>query len=760
MLERLDSVKMVGLFYDYTHSADCLLGEITLIYGENGVGKSTLAAILDSLRERNSGEILRRRTLPGDVAPTVAVALDGKVYTFDGLGWDDRPPNETLDVFYPGFVSRNVHAVTGVDPEQRRNLCELVLGRSAIANVRRLTVADGEARDALSEKNKIEADIQLLIKKPDTLGTFLGLLNDPDIEARLDKTRSEQKQAQSRETILARAVPQTVSLEIIDRSAVGEFLEKSADRIGIGVEALVKEHIAEHLGADGENWLARGSRYITSDNVCPFCAQDLGGSTLAKAICSYFGAEYRAHGESLSAEIQGLRERLNLAAFSRIRAEVVIQVAVATQWTDTISVDQAAVDAALIDAEAAWMRGTAKLEELIALKKSHPLEGVDAVLIDSAFADYRAATGGLLQVNRILSASREMAEGQKTVLSRSDTAEIAERLCHLENQKVRFEPLAQDLIARRSALVEKRLKLDGEKTELKKAIDEHAARVVGKYQNGINHYLDFFGCDVRIESVEPRFPSGKASVQYKLRAHGHEIPLGFSEDEPCFETVLSEGDKNTLALSFFFARLKDCETLAGRVVVLDDPVNSLGSSRRGLIEAVIRDLRTRGAQLIVLTHDERLAALMWRDKKLKDIVSLQVERTARNGSRLKPWDVERATQSEYVENYLTLVDYLGNGGDHKKAAGCIRPYLEQRLRYLYPGPPFQTRDSLGQMIGRIRDSVPGARLHVLQAKLSDLESINDAALPSHHATDDVPGMTPLSQEGVRLFAQKALDVLG
>ena len=43
--------------------------------------------------------------------------------------------------------------------------------------------------------------------------------------------------------------------------------------------------------------------------------------------------------------------------------------------------------------------------------------------------------------------------------------------------------------------------------------------------------------------------------------------------------------------------------------------------------------------------------------------------------------------------------------------------------------------------------------------MAELESINDAPLPSHHATDDVPGMTPLSLEGVRLFAQKALKVL-
>jgi wobble nucleotide-excising tRNase len=221
---------------------------------------------------------------------------------------------------------------------------------------------------------------------------------------------------------------------------------------------------------------------------------------------------------------------------------------------------------------------------------------------------------------------------------------------------------------------------------------------------------------------------------------------------------LSEGDKYTFALSFFFARLKDISDLSGRTVVLDDPVNSLGSSRRSLIEGVVRDLRLRGAQVIVLTHDERLAAMIWRDNKLKDFVALEVERT-RVGSCLQPWDVEGAIQSEYVKHYLMLHEYLEHGGDHEQPAGFIRPYLEQRLRYLFPGPPFNTRDTLGKMICKIRDSTPGSRLYILQEKLPVLESLNDASLPSHHATDDVPGLEPLTPEGVRLFAQKAFDVL-
>lgn len=758
MLERFESINKVGLFDNYTHSPECDFNEVTLIYGENGVGKSTLAAILDSLRERNAEEIKKRRTLPGNITPTVSVRMNNKVYFFNGCDWDDKLPYETLEVFFPGFVTRNVHATTSVEPDNRRNLCEFVLGRIAIEKVQRLAQVDNEGRAALAEIRAIEKDLQLLIKNPDTFETFLNLSDDAKIDEHIENVRAELKNAQSKDAILARAVPNVVALPTVDRIEIAKLLEKSADGIGVDVAAVIKTHINQHLDNDGENWLAYGARHTGTDNKCPFCAQDITGLSLVTTIRSYFSEEYRAYTELLSREILAIKNQLGTASFPDIRTAFLAQVAVASQWADEMPIDQSAIATILTEAEEVWKSAAGKFEAVLRRKQAKPLEKIEPDITQEALAEYEPAIALLVKVNDILSASDKKAQERKDALSKVDTAEIEQRLHRLENQKVRFEPLAQDLIGKRNTHIAKRTTLDREKINLKKEIDENASRVVGKYQAGINHYLEHFGCDIRIESVEPKFPGGKASVHYKLKVHGHEIGLGLSDAEPCFETVLSEGDKYTLALSFFFARMKDYNDLTGRVVVLDDPVNSLGSFRRTLIEGVVRDLRIRGAQVIVLTHDERLAALIWRDKILnKNVVSLQVERT-RKGSRLQPWDVERATQSKYVEYYLTLNGFLEHGGDHRPAAACIRPYVEQRLRHLFPGPPFQTRDSLGQMIGKVKKCDNKSRLYALREKLPELESINNASLSSHHATDDVPGMDPLTPEEVRLFAQKALEV--
>jgi energy-coupling factor transporter ATP-binding protein EcfA2 len=256
MLERFEKIAKIGLFEDYTHTPRCDFQEVTLVYGENGVGKSTLAAILDSLRERNANEIIRRSSLPGDVQPVIVVRMNGKNYTFSGKDWDDQPPYDTLDVFYPGFVTRNVHAATGVDAEHRRNLCELVLGRKAVEKVALLAAADTEGRSALTEVKAIERQLDLIIKKPDTLVTFAALSHDPDIDKRLEVVRAELKEAQSKEAILNRPIPKEVQLPSIPRADIVQFLESSFDTIAANVGAAVKAHITKHLDADGEGWLA------------------------------------------------------------------------------------------------------------------------------------------------------------------------------------------------------------------------------------------------------------------------------------------------------------------------------------------------------------------------------------------------------------------------------------------------------------------------------------------------------------------------
>jgi wobble nucleotide-excising tRNase len=329
-------------------------------------------------------------------------------------------------------------------------------------------------------------------------------------------------------------VPKNILLPLVDRDALIQLVEKSAAGIGANIAAVVKTHVTEHLDHGGETWLAYGVKHIGADGECPFCAQETAKSDLVTAIRAYFSAEYRIFTESLFMDIQRIRERLGSTVFAQIRAGVAGQLIVAAQWNDVMPIDQSTLAATLDEAKIAWECGAAKVEAVVASKQAKPLDKIDPYLVEEAMVEYGRALAILANVNITLANAAKKAEERKAALTKADTTEIEKRLRRLESQKVRFEPAVQELLDKRNVLIEKRNKLDADKSVMKKEIEEHAAKVVGKYQDGINHYLAYFGCDTRIESVEPRFPGGKASVQYKLKAHGHEIELGFSDAAPCF----------------------------------------------------------------------------------------------------------------------------------------------------------------------------------------------------------------------------------
>ena len=81
--------------------------------------------------------------------------------------------------------------------------------------------------------------------------------------------------------------------------------------------------------------------------------------------------------------------------------------------------------------------------------------------------------------------------------------------------------------------------------------------------------------------------------------------------EASFRNTLSAGDKSTLALALFLAKVNADSALGETIVVLDDPFTSLDNFRRQFTAIEIRKLCGRAAQTIVLSHDKNFLRLLW-----------------------------------------------------------------------------------------------------------------------------------------------------
>ena len=138
------------------------------------------------------------------------------------------------------------------------------------------------------------------------------------------------------------------------------------------------------------------------------------------------------------------------------------------------------------------------------------------------------------------------------------------------------------------------------------ALDRHREAAFPAYGAAIN---DFLARSTPTSASARSIPniSGGSAANYSLRIDGHAVAL--SE----FGNTLSSGDRNTLALAFFFATLQRDPARAQKLVVIDDPMTSLDEHRTQHTLEEIDRLSREVASIVVLSHDKSFLASVWRD---------------------------------------------------------------------------------------------------------------------------------------------------
>src|SRR5690606_36480520 len=157
MLERIHRVKGIGLLHD-ADGRQHTFKKATLVYADNGVGKSTLASIFRSCASNNPDLILRRKTIDGNYQPEVLLQFsNGQQSEFANVGWSNSHPE--LLVFDADFVEQNVYAGGQVTTDQRKNLLQFALGTSAVNAQREYDQADNDALRASQQVRDITSQL-------------------------------------------------------------------------------------------------------------------------------------------------------------------------------------------------------------------------------------------------------------------------------------------------------------------------------------------------------------------------------------------------------------------------------------------------------------------------------------------------------------------------------------------------------------------------------------------------------------------------
>jgi len=121
---------------------------------------------------------------------------------------------------------------------------------------------------------------------------------------------------------------------------------------------------------------------------------------------------------------------------------------------------------------------------------------------------------------------------------------------------------------------------------------------------------------------------------------------------------LSEGDRSTLALAFFLAKLDIDPALAAKIIVFDDPLSSFDSNRRIHTIELIQKILTRVPQVLVLSHNEFFLAELAKTSPASDRKTLQIrEDFIARAASIAPLDLANLVEIEYFKLIKELENF-------------------------------------------------------------------------------------------------------
>ena len=762
MINSIQLLRNIGLFDSVSAGANISLARLTLVYAENGRGKTTLAAILRSLATGDPIPIAERRRLAAQHPPHVVLDCDGGTAPamFQNNAWNRMLSN--LDVFDDVFVDQNVYSGLAVEAGHRQNLHELILGAQAVAlnqQLQQLVRRIEEHNAALRER---AAAIPTAERDRLSVDDFCALPARPDIDTAIEATERNLAAARERDPVRTTALFDALSLPAFDIVAIDRILGEDLPSLDVAAAAQVQVHL-DGLGPGGETWVGEGMLRVRQPAAgtrrvnCPFCAQDLTGSPVINHYRAYFSAAYadlkRRVSEAL-ADINHTHGNDLPAAFERA-----VRVAVERRqfWSRFCDVPEITVDTAAIVRD--WRFAREAVAAALTGKKAAPLERMTlAQGARDAVAAYEAHRHGIAELSAALQHANAAIRVTKEQAAAGNPAAIAADLSRLKAVKarhsVRIAALCHSYLAEKAAKTE----TEQQRDQTRATLDQHRTTVFAGYETAVNLYLRRFNAGFRLGSVTYAQTRGGASCTYNVVINNTAVAVGAvaPPGEPSFRNTLSSGDRKALALAFFFASLDQDPALGNKVVAIDDPISSLDDHRSLTTVQEIRRLAERADQVVVLSHNKLFLCRIWEGTDHTIRAALQVVRDGA-GSTMHSWNVDQDCVTEHDRRHAMLREYLAGGTpNNREIAKAIRPLLEAFLRVACPEyfPP-------GRLLGPFYNLCShrvGTPQQILDAQATqELRDLIEYANRFHHDTNAAWETEQINDTELQGFVRRALN---
>lgn len=756
-IERISLLRNVGQFASVNAGAQIPLTKLSLIYAENGRGKTTLATILRSLGTGEAQLINERQRLGAQHLPHIVLTVGTTPFIFQHKAW--TAPLSRIAVFDDAFVATNICSGIEIDSVHRQNLHELILGAQGVAlnKVLQGYVARIEEhnRSLRAKQDAIPAAVRGTL----SVDAFCALAADLDIDAKLHEAERNLSAARAADAVRQQADFAPLSLPGFDVIAINALLARSLTDLEAHTAARVRAHL-QSLGKGGEVWAGEGMLRVSNASkdhdheVCPFCAQDLQSSPLIRHYQVYFSEEYKA----LKVAIREIGQDIVAAHGDEAPAAFERSVRAAVQtcefWRAFTTIPNIDVDTIAI--LRTWSEAREAVLAILRAKAAAPLEAValspDTLSAIAAYEVCRAAIADLSQALRACNFSIAIVKEQS---AGANVATLTADLAKLTMIKARHEAdtaaRCDDYLADKAAKIETEALRD----QAREALDQYRQSIFPAYEAAINEYLRRFNAGFRLGSVISVNHRGGSSAVYNVLINNETVILT-ADGAPSFRNTLSAGDRNTLALAFFFASLDRDPQLAQKIVVIDDPMTSLDEHRRLTTVQEMQRLYSRVSQMIVLSHSKAFLCAIWEGADKVTRSAMRIKRQDA-GSTLEIWDVRKDSITEHDRRHELVSEYLQSSDPAKErgVAVALRPILEAFTRVAYPAT-FPPGKLLGPFIGicQQRHGLPNQILTA--ADTNELRALLDYANRFHHETNAAFETEVINDQELMHFCKRTL----
>ncbi len=777
VIKKFVKIANVGRFSKLSPHGDVELRPLSLLYGENGHGKTTIAGVLRSLQTGDAAYLSERATLGATGDQTVEILLSagqtskfsdgtwtqtveillsaGQTSKFSGGTWTQTVAD--IEIFDSVFVRENVYAGDSVENEHRKNLYDVVVGATGVALRNRIDELDGESRRIASKLRETEEALDSFKQAPFTLDQFLELEPDPDVEEKIRTATTKLNAIRNSKKILGRKSLDELSLPEAPRKTAALLKTRVEQVAGEAVER-VKTHIQKRLGAGGEAWVRQGLTY-GADKECPFCGQATTEAELLRHFTAYFSDTYDEKVVELRRALNRLEQDFGDRAWAQVQQATLENDAAIQTWSDLADLSNAKVS--LDRLEKAWRHLFEVLQRRLNEKLASPTQvPADDTIVEAALQDYEEAASLIRELNDRIKEANDKIDGLKRDAASTDETVIETELRALRNSQIRRSPEVDELCRALVAHRQDRARLTKEKDEAKEQLEQQAGAILERYEASINGFLERFGASFRMTGTKPAFPGGRATSTYKIAIRDVAVDLGDSRTQPgtvCFRTALSTGDRSTLALAFFLARLDQDPNLGNKLVLFDDPLSSLDCFRASCTQQEIRRIAHRAAQVVVLSHDAFFLKAMYDDERSAKTLHI----VGRGDThQMKEWDIEEHCSSQAHRDYFVLNRFLTEGSptgsDVIAVASRVRPYVEDYVRHKYPGE-FRGLMTLGDCIQKIREAPGSDGVGAFKPKLQELEDINEFGRRFMHGGSTAPA--PPSEAELEAYVRRSITLV-